>query len=145
MKHANAQSTTYIKAVNSRGENHVKEMNCFNQRPKSFTSYIKCNAFSRDTSELGLIIKVLTYNSQHQPQKTASWHTINIKELPLVVESDPRNCKCTDPRLLNLTFRASRLFLLMPQASSCSLPRKASSMSMQPRRPDEMQSFQKEV
>ncbi len=49
----------------------------------------------------------------------------NRKPLP-IIWSFPENWTVC------LTFRASRLFLLMPQASSCSLPRKASSMSMQP-------------
>ena len=44
-----------------------------------------------------------------------------------------------------LTFLESRLFLLTPQASSCSLPLRASSTSIHPRRPEEIQSFQKDV
>ena len=43
------------------------------------------------------------------------------------------------------TFRARRLFLRKPKASSCSRPLRANSINIQPRSPDEMQSFQKDV
>lgn len=47
--------------------------------------------------------------------------------------------------IIVLTFLASRLFLRTPDASSCNLPLRASSTSIQPRRPEEIQSFQKDV
>lgn len=43
------------------------------------------------------------------------------------------------------TLRFRRLRLRMPAFSNSSLPRRASSIKMQPRKPDEMQSFQNDV
>lgn len=44
-----------------------------------------------------------------------------------------------------LTFLVNKLLRLIPQASSCNLPRNANSINIQPRNPDDIQSFQKDV
>lgn len=44
-----------------------------------------------------------------------------------------------------LTFLVNRLLRLIPQASSCNLPLNANSINIQPRNPDDIQSFQNDV